>query len=125
VTENEISHLIVGGALKVHTALGPGLLESAYEACIQYELIKTGLRVEAQKPLPLVYESVKLECGYRIDLMVESKVIIEVKSVEAVAEIHFAQVLTYLRLSGLRLALLMNFNVLHMKDGIRRIANKL
>ncbi|MDX6445502.1 MAG: hypothetical protein QOH71_2576 [Blastocatellia bacterium] len=125
MTENEISHLIVGSALKVHTALGPGLLESAYEACIQYELIKTGLRVEAQKPLPLVYESVKLECGYRIDLMVESKVIIEVKSVEAVAEIHFAQVLTYLRLSGLRLALLMNFNVLHMKDGIRRIANKL
>jgi len=125
VTENEISHLIVGSALKVHTALGPGLLESAYEACLQYELIKTGLRVEAQKPLPLVYESVKLECGYRIDLMVESKVIIEVKSVEAVAEIHFAQVLTYLRLSGLRLALLMNFNVLHMKDGIRRIANKL
>jgi GxxExxY protein len=125
VTENEISHLIVGGALKVHTALGPGLLESAYEACLQYELIKTGLRVEAQKPLPLVYESVKLECGYRIDLMVESKVIIEVKSVEAVAEIHFAQVLTYLRLSGLRLALLMNFDVLHMKDGIRRIANKL
>jgi GxxExxY protein len=125
VTENEISHLIVGGALKVHTALGPGLLESAYEACLQYELIKTGLRVEAQKALPLVYESVKLECGYRIDLLVESKVIIEVKSVEAVAEIHFAQVLTYLRLSGLRLALLMNFNVLHMKDGIRRIVNKL
>lgn len=125
MTENEISHLIVGGALKVHTALGPGLLESAYEACLQYELIKTGLRVEAQKALPLVYESVKLECGYRIDLLVESKVIIEVKSIEAVAEIHFAQVLTYLRLSGLRLALLMNFNVLHMKDGIRRIVNKL
>jgi GxxExxY protein len=125
VTENEISHLIVGSALKVHTALGPGLLESAYEACLQYELIKTGLRVEAQKALPLVYESVKLECGYRIDLLVESKVIIEVKSIEAVAEIHFAQVLTYLRLSGLRLALLMNFNVLHMKDGIRRILNKL
>jgi GxxExxY protein len=83
------------------------------------------LRVEAQKALPLVYESVKLECGYRIDLLVEGKVIIEVKSVEAVAEIHFAQVLTYLRLSGLRLALLMNFNVLHMKDGIRRIVNKL
>jgi GxxExxY protein len=125
VTENEISHLIVGGALKVHTALGPGLLESAYEACLQYELIKTGLRVEAQKALPLVYESVKLECGYRIDLLIESKVIIEVKSIEAVADIHFAQVLTYLRLSGLKLALLMNFNVLHMKDGIRRVVNKL
>jgi GxxExxY protein len=111
--------------MKVHTALGPGLLESAYEACLQYELIKTGLRVEAQKALPLVYESVKLECGYRIDLLVEGKVIIEVKSIEAVAEIHFAQVLTYLRLSGLRLALLMNFNVLHMKNGIRRIVNKL
>jgi GxxExxY protein len=125
VTENEISHLIVGGALKVHPALGPGLLESAYEACLQYELIKTGLRVEAQKALPLVYESVKLECGYRIDLLIESKVIIEVKSIEAVADIHFAQVLTYLRLSGLKLALLMNFNVLHMKDGIRRVVNKL
>lgn len=125
MTENEISHLIVGSALRVHTALGPGLLESAYEACLQYELLKTGLRVEAQKALPLVYESVKLECGYRIDLLVESKVIIEVKSIEAVAEIHFAQVLTYLRLSGLRLALLMDFNVLHMKDGIRRIVNKL
>src|SRR5713226_9147601 len=111
--------------MKVHTALGPGLLESAYEACIQYELIKSGLRVEAQNPLPLVDESVKLECGYRIDLLVESKVIIEVKSTEALAEIHFAEVLTYLRLSGLRLALLMNFNVLHMKDGIRRVVNKL
>jgi len=125
VTENELSHLIVGSAMKVHTALGPGLLESAYEACLQYELIKSGLRVEAQKPLPLVYESVKLECGYRIDLLVEGRVIIEVKSIEALAEIHFAQVLTYLRLSGLRLALLLNFNVLHMRDGIRRIVNKL
>jgi len=125
VTENELSHLIVGSAMKVHTVLGPGLLESACEACLQYELIKSGLRVEAQKPLPLVYESVKLECGYRIDLLVEGKVIIEVKSIEALAEIHFAQVLTYLRLSGLRLALLLNFNVLHMKDGIRRVVNKL
>ena len=125
MTENELSHLIVGSAMKVHTVLGPGLLESAYEACLQYELIKSGLRVEAQRPLPLVYESVKLECGYRIDLLVEGKVIMEVKSIEALAEIHFAQVLTYLRLSGLRLALLLNFNVLHMKDGIRRVVNKL
>jgi GxxExxY protein len=111
--------------MRVHTALGPGLLESAYEACLQFELIKSGLRVEAQKPLPLVYESVKLECGYRVDLLVESKLIIEVKSIETLAEIHFAQVLTYLRLSNLRLALLLNFNVAHMKDGIRRIVNKL
>ena len=92
--------------MRVHTALGPGLLESAYEACLQFELIKSGLQVEEQKPLPLVYESVKLECGYRVDLLVEGKLIIEVKSIEALAEIHFAQVLTYLRLSNLRLALL-------------------
>ena len=125
MTENELSHLVVGCAMRVHSALGPGLLESAYEACLQFELIKSGLRVEAQKPLPLVYESVKLECGYRVDLLVESKLIIEVKSIGALAEIHFAQVLTYLRLSNLRLALLLNFNVVHMKDGIRRIVNKL
>ncbi len=125
MTENELSHLVVGSALKVHSALGPGLLESAYEGCLQYDLIKSGLRVEAQKPLPLIYQTVKLECGYRVDLLVESKLIIEVKSIEALAEIHFAQVLTYLRLSDLRLALLLNFNVVHMKDGIRRIVNKL
>jgi GxxExxY protein len=125
MTENELSHLIVGCAMRVHSALGPGLLESAYEPCLQFELIKSGLRVEAQKPLPLVYESVKLECGYRVDLLVEGKLIIEVKAVEALAEIHFAQVLTYLRLSNLRLALLLNFHVVHMKDGIRRIVNKL
>ena len=111
--------------MHVHSALGPGLLESAYEACLQYELIKSGLRVEAQKPLPLVYQSVKLGCGYRVDVLVEGKLIKEVTAVEAFAEIHFAQVLTYLRLSNLHLALLMNFNVVHMKDGIRRIVNKL
>ena len=115
----------VGCAMRVHSALGPGLLESAYEACLQYELIKSGVDVEAQKPLPLVYQSVKLECGYRVDLLVGGKLIIEVKAVEALAEIHFAQVLTYLRLSNLRLALLLNFNVVHMKDGIRRVVNKL
>jgi GxxExxY protein len=125
VTENELSRLVVGRAMRVHSALGPGLLESAYEACLNYELIKSGLRVEAQKPLPLVYQTVKLECGYRVDLLVEGKLIVEVKSVEALAEIHFAQVLTYLRLSDLRLALLLNFNVVHMKDGMRRIVNKL
>jgi GxxExxY protein len=125
VTENELSHLVVGCAMRVHSSLGPGLLESAYEACLQFELIKSGLKVETQKPLPLVYQSVKLECGYRVDLLIDGKWIIEVKAVEAVAEIHFAQVLTYLRLSNLRLALLLNFNVVHMKDGIRRIVNKL
>jgi GxxExxY protein len=111
--------------MRVHSALGPGLLESAYAASLSYELVQSGLRVEGQKPLPLVYHSVKLECGYRVDLLVEGKLIIEVKSVEALADIHLAQVLTYLRLSDLRLGLLLNFNVLHMKDGIRRVANNL
>jgi len=110
--------------MKVHSALGPGLLESAYEACLAYELIRAGVYAETQKPLPLVYQTVKLECGYRIDLLVERKLIVEVKAVDALAEIHFAQVLTYLRLSDLRLALLLNFNVVHMKDGIRRIVNE-
>jgi GxxExxY protein len=90
MTENELSRLVVGCAMRVHSALGPGLLESAYEACLQFELIQSGLKVEAQKPLPLVYESVKLECGYRVDLLVEGKLIIEVKPVESLAEIHFA-----------------------------------
>jgi GxxExxY protein len=125
MTENELSRVVVGCAMKVHSALGPGLLESAYEACLQYELMKSGLHAEAQKPLPLVYQSVKLECGYRVDLLVDHKLIIEVKAIESLAEIHFAQVLTYLRLSNLRLALLLNFNVLHMKEGIRRVVNKL
>ena len=125
MTENELSHVVVGCSLKVHSALGPGLLESAYEACLEYELVTNGLLVEVQKPLPLIYQCVKLECGYRVDLLVERKLIVEVKAVEALAEIHFAQVLTYLRLSDLRLALLLNFNVVHMKDGIRRVVNKL
>jgi len=125
MTENELSKVVVNCALRVHTNLGPGLLESAYGACLRFELVKAGLHVELEKPLPLVYQSVKLECGYRVDLLVESKLIIEVKSVEALADIHLAQLLTYLRLSDLRLGLLLNFNVLHMKDGIRRIVNNL
>jgi GxxExxY protein len=113
MTENELSHIVLGCTMKVHSALGPGLLESAYEACLQYELTRSGLRVEAQRPVPLVYETVKLECGYRLDLLVENKLVVEVKAVEALAEIHFAQVLTYLRLSNLRLALLLNFTGAH------------
>ena len=125
MTENEISKIVIDCAMRVHSALGPGLLEAAYDASLAYELRQSGLRVEAQKPLPLVYHSVKLECGYRVDLLVDGKLIVEVKSVEALAEIHFAQVLTYLRLSGLRLGLLLNFNTLHFKDGIRRVVNNL
>ena len=125
MTENELSNITIGRALKVHSALGPGLLESAYEACLQYELLKLGLFAETQKKLPLVYESVKLECGYRIDLWVERRLIVDVKSVEAIHPVHVAQVLTYLRLTDCRLGLLINFKVLHLKDGIRRVVNNL
>jgi GxxExxY protein len=125
VTENELSNIAIGCALKVHSALGPGLLESAYEACVQYELIKLGLFAETQKKLPLVYEAVKLECGYRIDLWVERRLIIEVKSVEAIHSVHVAQLLTYLRPTDCRLGLIINFKVLRLKDGIRRVVNNL
>ena len=125
VKENEISNAVIGCALRVHSALGPGLLESAYTACLHFEIGRSGLFVESQKPLPLVYESVKLECGYRADLMVERKVILEIKSVEAVNDLHLAQTLTYLRLSGCRLGLLINFNVLRLKEGIKRVVNGL
>lgn len=108
-------------SFKVHTALGPGLLESSYEACLYYELIQSGLNVEKQKPLPLVYEKVKLDVGYRIDLLVEGKVIVEIKSVDGLADIHMAQILTYLKLSQCKLGLLANFNVRHLKDGIKRV----
>ncbi len=123
--ENEISEKIIGCAIEVHKALGPGLLESAYEECLFYEIRQTGLKVEKQKPLPLIYKEVKLEVGYRLDLVVENKVIIEVKSVEALNDIHTAQVLTYLKISGYKLGLLMNFNVLRVKDGIKRLVNNL
>ena len=125
MTENELSSAVIGRALKVHAALGPGLLESAYEACLCYELTKTGLKVEKQKSLPLVYQAIKLECGYRVDIMVGDKLILEIKSVESLTEIHLAQLLTYLRLSNCKLGLLLNFNVLHLKDGIKRVVNNL
>lgn len=125
MNENELSKIIVQSALKVHKALGPGLLESSYEECMFYELKKKELKVEKQKPLPLVYEDVKLEIGYRVDLLVENKVIIEIKSVEALNDVHLAQVLTYLKLSGCKLGLLINFNVALIKNGIRRVVNNL
>jgi GxxExxY protein len=123
MTENEISKIVFECALKVHKNLGPGLLESAYEECLFYELKKSNLFVEKQKALPLIYEEVKLDVGYRIDLIVENKFIIEVKSVESLNEVHLAQVLTYLRLSNCKLGLLINFNVKLLKDGVRRIIN--
>ncbi len=123
--ENELSKKIIGCAIKVHSTLGPGLLENAYEECLFYELQKAGLMVQKQKALPLVYYDIKLEAGYRVDLLVEKKVIIEVKSVEGINEIHFAQVLTYLKLSECKLGLLINFNVKSLRDGIKRVANNL
>jgi len=118
---NDLSYKILGCVYKVHSELGPGLLESTYEVCLVHELLKAGLTVERQKFLPVVYDNIKLDAGYRIDLLVNGLVILELKSVEALAPIHKAQVMTYLKLSGLKLALLLNFNVIQMKTGIKRI----
>ncbi len=123
--ENELSEIIIGAAINVHKNLGPGLLESAYEECLYYELNKNGLKVEKQKPMPLIYDDVKLDIGYRLDIMVENKVVIEIKSVEALNDVHLAQVLTYLKLSNCKLGLLINFNVSKLVNGIRRVVNKL
>jgi GxxExxY protein len=117
----EIFKKVLDCSFLVHTSLGPGLLESAYLECLYNELIRSGLKVEKQKPLPLIYKEVKLDAGYRIDLLVEDKVVVEIKSIEALGDKHMAQILTYLKLSGCRLGLLANFNVLHLKDGIKRI----
>ena len=122
-TANEISHAIITAAMRVHTALGPGLLESTYTVCLQHELRKAGLRAETQVPPPVVYDGVKLDLGYRIDMLVESVVIIELKSVEAFSPVHQAQLISYLKLSGKSLGLLINFNVVHLKDGIQRFVN--
>src|SRR6266700_1903377 len=123
--ENALSGSILDAAFRVHSALGPGLLESAYEACLAYELRTDGFRILTQVPLPLVYREVKLDVGYRLDLLVEELVIVEIKSVDALAPIHHAQLLSYLKLSRKRLGLLINFNVVRLKDGIKRIVNGL
>jgi len=125
MTENEISKIVFDCALKVHKNLGPGLLESAYEECMFYELMKTGLIVEKQKPIPLIYEDVKLDIGYRLDIIIENKVIIELKAVEALNDVHLAQVLTYLKLTDCKLGMLINFNVVLIKNGIKRVVNNL
>lgn len=123
MTENEISKVVFDCSLKVHKALGPGLLESAYEECLFYELKKTGLKIEKQKPLPLIYEDVKLEAGYRVDIIIEDKFIIEIKAVEALNDVHLAQLLTYLKLADCKLGMLINFNVTLIKNGIKRVIN--
>ena len=115
---NELSGKVIGLAIEVHNALGPGLLESAYKECLTYKISNSGLIVEKEKPMPLVFENVKLDCGYRIDLLIENRLVIELKSVEALNDIHLAQTLTYLKLGNYKLGLLINFNVVKLKDGI-------
>lgn len=122
---NQISGAVIDSAMKVHTALGAGMLESAYEICLAYELRKRRFNVQSQLALPVVYDGVRLDAGYRIDLLVENAVIIELKAVERVLPVHEAQLLSYLKLSGRKLGLLLNFNVVHFRDGIRRIVNNL
>jgi len=121
MNKEEIFKKVLDCSFQVHSALGPGVLESAYVECLYYELIQSGLKVEKQKTLPLIYKEVFLEAGYRLDLLVEDIIVIEIKSVESLCDIHLAQILTYLKLSGCNLGLLANFNVKHLKDGIKRI----
>jgi GxxExxY protein len=120
---NEITRLVIGAAIKVHRALGPGLLESVYIACLAFELTQLGRTLRTQSPVPVVYEGVKLDCGFRADLIVEDAVILEIKAVERLAPIHHAQMLTYLRLSGHTVGLIMNFNTTILKNGIERVVN--
>jgi GxxExxY protein len=121
MTAHEINHAVISAALKVHSALGPGLLESAYEACLAHELRKADLRVETQVALPVIYDGIKLDLGYRIDMLVNDLVVVELKSVEEISRIHVAQVLSYMKLSKKQLGLIINFNVLRLKDGIKRL----
>ena len=125
MNENELPHKVIGLAMEVHTALGPGLLDSAYKECLYYKIANSGLFVEKEKPMPLVFEEVKLDCGYRLDLLVENKLVVELKSVDVLNDVHLAQVLTYMKLGNFKLGLLMNFNVARLKDGIKRVVNNL
>lgn len=125
MTENELSYKIIGCAMDIHKAIGPGLLESAYENALAYDLREMGFNVKQQVPMPFIYKGIKQDVGYRLDLLVENKVIIEIKSLETLAPVHYAQTLTYLKLSNLKLALLINFNCKILKDNIRRLVNNL
>ncbi|MEI9920009.1 MAG: GxxExxY protein [Bacteroidota bacterium] len=125
MNENELSYKIIGVAFKLHSQLGPGLLESAYESAFAFDLLNEGLEVRRQYPISFIYKGIKLESAYRVDLMIDDKVLIEMKSVEALAPVHYAQTLTYLRLADKRLALLINFNEKSLKSGIHRIVNNL
>jgi GxxExxY protein len=121
MVENELSKRVIGIAIEVHSALGPGLLENAYKECLFYKIHKDGLFVEKEKPMPLMFEDVRLDCGYRLDLLVERKLVIEIKAVDALNDVHLAQVLTYLKVGKFKLGLLMNFNVARLRNGIKRV----
>ena len=123
--ENELSHIVIGLAIDIHSSLGPGLLESAYQECLFYKLNKEGFKVEKEKTMPLIFEGLKLDSGYRIDLLVENKLVIEIKSVTELNDVHLAQTLTYLKLGDYKLGLLINFNVTLLKFGIKRVVNGL
>ena len=125
MTEHELSNKIIGLAIEVHTKLGPGLLESAYKECLFYKIHKIGFYVEKEKPMPLIFEEVKLECGYRIDLVVANKLVVEINSVDALYDLHLSQILTYMKIGKYKLGLLINFNVARLKDGIKRVVNGL
>ena len=121
--ENELAKIVLDAAFRVHKALGPGLLESSYLRCLAYEISEAGVKVEIEKPLPLVYKEIKLDVGYRVDLLVGDKLIVEIKATQGLDDVYMAQTLTYLKLSGCKLGLLINFNVVLLKDGIKRIIN--
>lgn len=123
MTSQDITQKIIGNAIEVHKTLGPGLLEKIYQECLYYKLTKCGLNVEKEKALPVVFEDIRMECGYRVDLLVEGRIVIETKSIDCLTDIHLAQVLTYLKLGQFKYGLLINFNVLKLKDGIKRVVN--
>lgn len=123
MTENDLATKVIGCAIDVHSALGPGLLESAYKECLHYKLVQAGLQAEKEKAMPLTFEEVRLDIGYRIDLLVENKLVIELKSVDALNDVHLAQTLTYMKMGNFKLGLLINFNVSKLKDGIKRVIN--
>lgn len=125
MTENEISTIVIGLAIQIHKTLGPGLLENVYQECLYYKIKQRGLIVEKEKPMPLIFEEIKLDCDYRIDLLVENKFIIEIKVVETLTVNHLAQTLTYIKLGNYKLGLIINFNEVLLKNGIRRVANNL
>ena len=121
--DRELSQIVLGCAFQVHSVLGPGLLESAYQVCLEYELLEKGLKVEREKPLAVIYKNIEFDCGYRIDLLIENQLILEIKAIDKLAPIHLAQTLTYLKLSGIRYGLLLNFNVESLTKGIKRVVS--